>query len=300
MPNGPLFARSRVPVSTVHLPPGAWATVLDALCARFVAISREQWLDRMRRGRVLDVDGAPIEPERLYLRGMRVQYFREVADEPVIPFTESVLYIDEHLVIADKPHFLPVMPAGRYVHQTLLTRLIERFDNPNLVPLHRIDRATAGLVMLSNNPATRAAYQSLFRERRITKHYEALASALSERAFPFVHRSRLGKAAEFFRMQEIDGAPNSETRIDVIERGAGHWRYALTPVTGRTHQLRVHLAALGAPIANDRLYPVLHAEAPDDYSRPLQLLACALEFADPLTGASRRFESRLNLQPSIS
>lgn len=254
----------------------------------------------MQCSKVLDADGEPIEPARAYLRGMRVHYFREVADELKIPFTETVLHVDEHLVIADKPHFLPVMPAGIYVRETLLVRLIERLGKPDLVPLHRIDRDTAGLVMLSCNRDTRAQYQALFRLRRIHKYYEASAPALREGAFPLLHRSRLGKGPEFFRMQEIEGVPNSETTIDVIERGAAHWRYALTPVTGRTHQLRVHLAALGAPIVNDRLYPALQARMPDDYSRPLQLLARALEFADPLTGVSRRFDSELMLQQGAS
>ena len=292
--------RSRTPPSTVHLPEGDWSTVLDALCARFSAIPRGQWLDRMRSGQVLDGDGRAIEPGRPYSPGMRVHYFREVPDEVAIPFSETVLHVDDDLVIADKPHFLPVMPAGRYVRETLLSRLIERLDDARLVPLHRIDRATAGLVMLSRNPRTRSRYQDLFRQRRMRKHYEALAPALNELAFPLVRCSRLGAAPEFFRMQEIAGEPNSETRIDVIDRGAGYVRYALSPVTGRKHQLRVHLAALGAPIVNDRLYPVLQAAQPDDYERPLCLLARALEFTDPVTGALRRFESQRTLPAPYS
>jgi tRNA pseudouridine32 synthase/23S rRNA pseudouridine746 synthase len=206
-----------------------------------------------------------------------------------------VLHVDDELMIVDKPHFLPVMPAGSYARETLLTRLIERFDRPELVPLHRIDRATAGLVMLSCNPKTRARYQALFRERQIVKHYEALAPALADTVFPLVRRSRLTQAIEFFRMHEVAGEPNSETVVDVLERHATHWRYALTPVTGKKHQLRVHLAALGAPILGDRLYPTLLPEAPDDHAHPLQLLARALELIDPLTGRRRRFESQLAL-----
>jgi tRNA pseudouridine32 synthase / 23S rRNA pseudouridine746 synthase len=281
--------------STVHLPEGDWAIALDGLCACFPRIPRAQWLDRVRRGRVLDAAGAPIDEHTPYRAGMRLSYFREVASESPIPGQEVVLHVDEHLVVVDKPAFLPVTPAGGYVRQTLLTRLIERLGNPALVPLHRLDRETAGLVLFSAQPATRDAYLALFRERRIVKRYEAWAPPLPAMTFPHVHRSRLAAGEPFFRMCEVPGEANSETVIDVIERGPHHWRYALEPHTGRKHQLRVHMAALGAPILNDRVYPLLQAQAPDDPARPLQLLACGLTFVDPLSGLGRTFRSGLAL-----
>ena len=282
--------------STVHLPAGTWTTVLDALSARFPRISRTQWLDRMTRGRVLDAQGLAITAQTSYRAGLCVHYFREVESEVPLPVTEVVLYMDEHLVVVDKPHFLPVMPSGKFVEETLLRRLIRRLHNPDLVPLHRLDRLTAGLVLFSANPASRAAFQALFRERKIHKSYIALAPPLPTQAFPCLRRSRLVAAEPFFRMREVAGEANSETRIEVIERGETRWRYALTPVTGKKHQLRVHMAALGAPICNDPWYPLLADNAPDDFQRPLQLLAQGLAFVDPVSGQPRRFESQLTLR----
>jgi tRNA pseudouridine32 synthase/23S rRNA pseudouridine746 synthase len=284
--------------SRLQLPPGPWATLLEGLCVRFPAIAMAQWQDRFARGRVRDPDGAVLSADDPWRVGQEIVYFREVEDEPAIPFTETVLYQDAHLLVADKPHFLPVVPSGRFVRETLLTRLRQRPGCEALVPLHRIDRSTAGLVLFSVHSASRAAYQALFREHRIDKRYEALAPALPGVAFPIERRSRLAPGAPFFRMQEVTGEPNSLTGIDVLERGEGDWRYVLTPVTGRKHQLRVHMAALGVPIRNDPLYPGLRQAAvgAEDFAHPLKLLARSLTFTDPISGAVRHFESRLSLR----
>lgn len=295
----PVSARStsNMRPSTLHLPQGPWTTVLECLCAHFSSIDREVWLSRMARGRVLDAAGTPIGPMARYQVGMRVHYFREVLAETPIPFVERVLYMDEHLLVADKPHFLPVMPAGEYVEQTLQARLAKRLANADLVPLHRIDRHTAGLVLFSTNPASRGAYQALFRERLMDKRYEALAPALPAMTFPLTRATRFAAGEPFFRMQEVAGTPNTETRIEVAEALGELWRYALYPVTGKKHQLRVHMAALGAPICNDPFYPQVSdaADAPDDYDKPLKLLAHSLDFVDPLTGEKRHFQSQLSL-----
>ena len=290
-----VFSAAQNQASTLCLPPGNWPTVLDCLCEHFSAIGREQWLDRITRGRVLDAQGNGIAVDLAYKEGLRIHYFREVPDEKHIPVLETILYADEHLVVADKPHFLPVTPAGEYVEQTLLRRLIRRLDNPHLVPLHRIDRHTAGLVLFSANPESRSAYQSLFPTRKIEKHYEAIARALPELSFPRVHKSRLVDGEPFFRMQEGAGASNTETAIEVVEKNADLWRYALYPVTGKKHQLRVHMAALGAAICNDPFYPDVVKDAVDDYANPLKLLAKGLRFIDPVNGLERTFESRISL-----
>ena len=229
---------------------------------------------------------------------MKVYYFREVPDEKPIPFEEQILHLDEHLLVADKPHFLPVMPAGEYVNETLLARLSKRVGNSNLVPIHRIDRLTAGLVLFSTNPESRGRYQALFRERKIEKRYEAICPALPGLEFPRCERLHMVDGEPFFLMKRGDGEPNSETRIEVLEKHGEHWRYALYPVTGRKHQLRLQMASLGAGICNDPFYPELLERGrrdQDDYTNPLKLLARGLEFRDPLTGEPRCFESRLQL-----
>jgi len=290
-PSDPILAAPAP--SRLQLPPGDWPSLLDGLCARFPRIDRAQWADRFARGRVQDAQGRALAPDHVWQVGLEIVYFREVADEPVIPFVEAIVHQDAHLLVADKPHFLPVTPAGGYVRETLLARLVARTGNRDLVPLHRLDRLTAGLVLFSTRPDTRDAYQRLFRERRIEKVYEALAPALPPLAFPLERHTRLVPGEPFFRMTEAPGEPNARTRIEVVDSTGPVWRYRLHPVTGRKHQLRVHMAALGAPILGDDLYPELLVDAPAD--APLQLLAKGLAFDDPLTGEQRTFTSGLSL-----
>lgn len=284
-----------VAASRYQLPPGPWTTVLDALCAGFPRVDRDAWTSRFLRGRILDASGTPLPLDTPYRVGAEIRYYREVANEAPIDATETILHVDTDLIVVDKPHFLPVMPGGGYVADTLLARLVRRFGDIGIVPLHRLDRLTAGIVLFSANPATRSRYQALFRDRAIDKLYEAIAAPLPDLRFPLQRRSRLERGEPFFRMRETTGEPNAFTGIDVLEGGDTAWRYALSPVTGRKHQLRVHMAALGAPIANDPLYPVLREAAPDDPQHPLKLLARSLQFIDPLSGAQRRFESGLSL-----
>lgn len=269
--------------------------LLDALSALFPAISPARWQDRFASGRILDADGLPLQWDAHCRPGMQVHYYREVPNEPRIAAEATVLHRDAHLLIVDKPHFLPVTPAGRFVRETLLARLTRDTGLDTLTPLHRIDRATAGLVMFSLDPGTRDAYQALFRQRAIDKRYEAIAPALHDATFPLLRRSRIERGTPFFRMRETEGEANSETRIEVIARGSRSWLYVLHPVTGRNHQLRLHMAAIGAPILHDPLYPQLDDAAQRNDAAPLQLLAKSLSFIDPLDGTPRRFESRLTL-----
>jgi tRNA pseudouridine32 synthase/23S rRNA pseudouridine746 synthase len=197
--------------------------------------------------------------------------------------------------VVDKPHFLPMIPTGRFLRETLLVRLKRKLDLPHLTPIHRLDRETAGVVIFSHNPATRGIYQSMFQKRVIRKTYEALAPVLPGRAFPFTYRSRMVDGEKFFVMKEEEGEPNSETLVELIEEEGGLARYRLHPHTGRKHQLRLHMASLGAPILNDAFYPVALPCKGDDFTAPLQLLARAIAFEDPLSGAPRSFASQRTL-----
>ncbi|MFL0350576.1 pseudouridine synthase [Stenotrophomonas lactitubi] len=281
--------------SRLQLPPGNWVSLLEGLCARFPRIDRLQWESRFARGRVQDAQGRALAADMSWQVGLEIRYFREVADEPVIPFVETILHHDAHLLVADKPHFLPTAPAGAFVRETLLARLVERTGNADLVPLHRLDRLTAGLVLFSTQSETRDAYQRLFRERRIEKTYEALAPALPDLRFPLERHSRLQPGEPFFRMAEVPGEPNARTRVEVIDAHGPVWRYRLVPESGRKHQLRVHMAALGAPILGDGFYPQLQDRPQGEGEPPLQLLAQALAFDDPLTGQRRSFRSARTL-----
>jgi tRNA pseudouridine32 synthase/23S rRNA pseudouridine746 synthase len=291
----PLPMRDGVTPSYLWLPEGAWPDMISFMVANYPAVTEAQWRERMARGDVVDAHGAPLRPDSAYKRGARIFYYRELERETPIPFEEELLYRDQHIVVVDKPHFLPTIPSGRFLQETLLVRLRRKLDIEDLAPIHRLDRETAGLVVFSLNPVSRGAYQSLFQKRLVQKEYEALAGPLPGRAFPFTYRSRMVEGDKFFTMKEAPGEPNSETMIDVAEQRGEHVLYRLWPHTGRQHQLRVHLAALGIPIVNDAFYPVALPCKQDDVSAPLKLLARSISFADPLSGELRYFESRRSL-----
>lgn len=288
-------ARNGVGPSCIGLPAGAWATTLDFLTERFGAIPRDVWHQRMAQGDVVDEHGEQLTPASAYRGHRRVYYYRAVPDEPRIPFLEVILFQDEQLIVVDKPHFLPVMPSGGYLNETVLVRLKQKLGIDTLVPVHRIDRDTAGLVMFSVQPATRGAYHALFSQRKVQKTYEAIAPWREGLALPMTRESRIVEAGHFMLQHEVSGPPNAVTHLDVLEVHGDLARYQLTPVTGKRHQLRVHMAGLGLPILGDGLYPTLTPEGQIDYGHPLQLLAKRIAFTDPVSGQTRQFESMRTL-----
>lgn len=313
--SGPSIAPSP---SWVAIPEDAdFPTVLDFLVHRFPRIDPEIWVRRLREGKVADDDGRTVAAGDPCIPHTRLSYFREVADEPRIPLRERILYRDEHLLVADKPHFLPVVPAGRYVNECLLYRLRQATGEPELTPVHRLDRATAGLVLCSLRRDTRGAYTQLFAERAVTKEYLAVCR-ISNRVSRAPKDRESGEAAQRpvgrrwtledrlergtppFRIRRaLDSPanfpPNAVTHVELLARQGDLAVFRAVPETGKKHQIRFHLADLGFPILHERYYPKLLPEAPLDLERPLQLLARRLVFQDPVTGEERTFVSHRRL-----
>jgi tRNA pseudouridine32 synthase/23S rRNA pseudouridine746 synthase len=267
-------------------------SVADALAARYPG---EPWGERLAAREIVDRHGVPFEAESVVGNGTEVYFHLDPAPEPQVPFALEILHRDDDLIVVDKPHFLATIPRGQHVRETALVRLRAMTGLQDLVPAHRLDRMTAGVLLFVANPALRRAYQELFSSQRIRKTYEAVAPTL-DLDFPRVVRTRIVKEHGVMVARNEPGEPNSETLVDVIERSAERSLYRLQPRTGKTHQLRLHLASLGAPIRNDNYYPDYLPEREPTFERPLQLLARSIEFDDPLTGEPRRFASDQRLE----
>lgn len=284
--------------STVTLPPTAkpYPAVLDFLLLRFPGVPRDRWEMRMAGGKVLDGDGRPVTAATPYVPGKKIHYCREVDKEPVIPFAEKIVFANDELLVACKPHFLPVVPAGPYVNECLLHRLKKSTGNTDLVPLHRIDRETAGIVLFSANRRTRGLYHDLFMHGQVEKIYQAVAECGHQPAdTAWLVENRLVAGHPWFRMESVPGPANSRSRIRLLERRENRGRFLLQPETGKKHQLRVHMSGLGFRIENDRYYPVLLPAGEDDFHRPLQLLAEMVRFRDPVTAQKMEFASERRL-----
>ncbi|MFD4608619.1 RluA family pseudouridine synthase [Streptomyces sp. NPDC058451] len=293
-PPSPLPQRHGVDPVRIRLPAaGSWATVRAYLVERLSGAGPGAVGAMVDAGLVVGADGRAVATDAPYEPGMYVWFHRELPEEVPVPFPLRVVHRDEHLVVVDKPHFLATTPRGSHVAETALARLRQELGIPALSAAHRLDRLTAGLVLFTVRPEERGAYQALFRDRLVRKEYEAVAPYDPALTLPRTVRSRIVKERGVQAAREVAGDPNAVTRVELAEhRPDGLGRYRLVPSTGQTHQLRVHMNALGVPILGDPLYPVVTDPVPaGDFRRPLQLLARTLEFTDPVTGAEHRFTS---------
>ncbi|WP_144672826.1 RluA family pseudouridine synthase [Arthrobacter sp. U41] len=318
----PLPVRDGVNATRLRLPDeGPWDTAMDYMMHRWGHIDPQGIEDRFDAGEIVGEAGVPLDRATPLRNHTFIWYYRTLPPEARIPVELNILHQDDHLLVVDKPHFLPTTPGGTYIQESALVRLRNQLDLPDLIPMHRLDRMTAGILLLSTNPATRGKYQVLFEKRQVQKEYECVSAATPAPGhnaveFPVVVRNRMTKSRSYLLAEVIDGEPNAETRIERLRTfdgpapevpGAGipnktsdgatgrRALYRLEPHSGKTHQLRVHMASLGLGIVNDAFYPELLDKAPDDYSKPLQLLARGIRFVDPITGKPVEYRSGLEL-----
>jgi tRNA pseudouridine32 synthase / 23S rRNA pseudouridine746 synthase len=286
--------------SKVALPqrnPGV-VTVLEYLISKFPQIASSVWQQRVADGKVHWHDGTLISAKTPYHAQQLVYYYREVTSETTVPFIEEILFQDAEILVAYKPHFLAVTPGGIHVNECLQSRLRETTGEQHLQVLHRLDRLTAGLVLCSINRTTRHHYHHLFATRKITKTYHAVAHIdtndhlVGQR---WEIKNRIVRAEPGFRMHIVDGPPNSHSVIRCVKQNGDKALFVLNPITGKTHQLRLHMQTLGWPIVHDNYYPELQPKSADDFAQPLQLLAKELRFIDPLTQQARVFSCDANL-----
>lgn len=298
-PRSPLPRRNGLDAAWVRTPDnlpsnrGRWQTMGEFLRERLPGVAPVA--EMLQAGEFLDQHGQPWHEQDPFRPNAFVWFHRPLASEVSVPFDVAVLYADERIVVVDKPHFLATTPRGVHVRETVVVRLRESLSLPDLAPAHRLDRLTAGVLVLTTRPQFRAAYAELFQRGQVQKVYEAVAPFDPAIEFPCRVRNRIEKQRGSLQAEVVAGEPNAETRIEVIEVHGDFACYRLTPVTGKTHQLRLHLAGLGLPIVGDPLYPVVRDALGDDFDRPLQLVARSVGFTDPYEGVSRQFSSQATL-----
>ncbi|QCB98772.1 pseudouridine synthase [Arthrobacter sp. PAMC25564] len=302
----PLPVRDGVNATRLRLPDeGPWDTAMDYMMHRWGHIDPQGIEDRFDAGEIVGQAGLPLDRATPLQDHTFIWYYRTLPPETRIPVELTILHQDEHLLVVDKPHFLPTTPGGTYIQESALVRLRNQLNLPDLIPMHRLDRMTAGILLLSTNPETRGKYQVLFEKRQVQKEYECVAAAEPAPGhpavkFPVIVRNRMTKSRSYLLAEVIDGEPNTETRIERLRTfgaapGIENALYRLEPHSGKTHQLRVHMASLGLGIVNDSFYPELLDKAPDDYSKPLQLLARGIRFVDPVSRQPVEYRSQLEL-----
>jgi tRNA pseudouridine32 synthase / 23S rRNA pseudouridine746 synthase len=282
--------------SRVYLPKfdAAPQTIFEYVLARFPQIHAAIWRERISRGLITLTDGTPLDEHSPYRHGLTILYRKEVPSEPAVLEEPVIVYRDDEILIADKPHGMPVTPSGTYIERSLFIRLQRITELPDLAPIHRLDMDTAGLVLFTIKPKTRGCYHRLFTERRIERQYLAVGHAAGPLNRTHWHiENRIVPGEPWFRQRIVEGQTNAMTEIELMDVSPGFARFRLFPKTGKQHQLRLHMTSIGCPIVGDPLYPSMTKKCEGD--PPLQLLAKRLSFTDPLTGTACSFTSARTL-----
>lgn len=295
------FSKATMPSYVTPPVNGKFATIFEFLISRFSQIPKTTWLERIESGKVHFDNGELITQSTPYQERRRISYYREVVHETLIPFKEKILFENDNFLIVDKPHFLPIHPAGRFVNETLISRLSAQIPAYDIIAAHRLDRLTAGLILCVKRKEVRAAYQQLFMNGVITKEYLAVGTKPKSTEAKWHIKANMQPYNQHFRMQIVPGTPNSESYIELIDSNNQHALFKMSPITGKKHQLRVHLASIGSGILNDPLYPnYSEIEKADNFNAPMQLLAHKLNFVDPITNEEMEFTSQLTLDSLLT
>lgn len=298
MPRSPLPQRFGLDAARIRTPQvvtGAapWTTLRAHLHDRLTKVDNLRIDAMLTAGNYVDDAGDPFPIDAPFVPDQVIWFHRDLPDEVRVPFDIEVLHADDRIVVVDKPHFLATIPRGQHIVQTVLVRMRAELDLPALAPAHRLDRATAGVLMLTTERRWRGNYQNVFRDRLAHKTYLAVAACRDDLTFPSTVRSHIVKERGVLQAQEFDDRPpNSQSLVELVERRGKRALYRITPRTGRTHQIRLHMARLGVPILNDPFYPLIIDVPRDDFRAPLQLLAESLSFQDPIDGSTRQFVTR--------
>lgn len=299
-PRSPLPQRHGLDAAWIRTPsvgqeqPPPWKTIGDFLMSRLPA--RANVPGMLAAGDFVDAHGRALDGTEPFTPHTFVWFHRPLAPEVPVPFPLTVLERDDHVAVVDKPHFMATTPRGAHVQESALVKARVTLGLPELAPAHRLDRLTAGVLVFTTRREYRAAYAGVFQSGLAHKEYEAIAAYDAALEFPLRVANRIEKRRDSLQAEVVGGAPNAETVIEVVEVRGRYARYRLTPRTGKTHQLRVHMAGLGIPIVGDSLYPVVRSVDADDFSEPLRLVARRLRFADPITGVERDYGSTVCLE----
>ncbi|AEE73518.1 RNA pseudouridine synthase [Propionibacterium sp. 434-HC2] len=318
MPRSPLRQRHGLESAWVHTPDhGAcrrlatergvdgwpWPTMRDYLVEKLPRMGGQRVDEMLDEGRFVDESGRTFRRDSPFTPQTFVFFHRDLPTETPVPAGIGILYSDERILVVDKPHFLSSIPRGRHVLESVVVRLRTQLGLPELTVAHRLDRVTAGVLLLTRERKWRRPYQEIFERREVVKKYRLVAPVVHDPAGEGVTatksgwqvRSRIIKERGILQAREVPGVPNAVTDIALIGEHGGWGLYEASPRTGRTHQIRLHMQRLGAPIVNDPFYPVVLDTPVDDFTHPLQLQAWRMGFTDPVTGDPRAFTSRLRL-----